>query len=95
MDNAQSNSLVDCNTPLSEPFRLKLILVSACSAQPPVGAVGVMQLSEPLLWFILRVIDKESALEEFNRMGGVRVCINHIILQNLKTLVSEQMVLQV
>ena len=38
------------------------------------GAVGVMQLSEPLLWFILRVLDKESALAEFNRMGGVKVC---------------------
>lgn len=61
-----------------------MIFVSACNAQPPVGAVGVMQLSEPLLWFILRVLDKESALEHFNRMGGVRVCINYIILQNLK-----------
>lgn len=48
------------------------------------GAVGVMQLSEPLLWFILRVLDKESALEEFNRMGGVRVCINYITSQVLK-----------
>jgi baculoviral IAP repeat-containing protein 6 len=65
------------------------MLVSACNAQPPVGAVGVMQLSEPLLWFILRVIDKESALEEFNRMGGVRVCINCIILQNLERVISE------
>lgn len=52
-----------------------LLFVSACNAQPPVGAVGVMQLSEPLLWFILRVLDKESALEQFNRMGGVKVCI--------------------
>jgi baculoviral IAP repeat-containing protein 6 len=33
-----------------------------------------MQLSEPLLWFILRVLDKESALAEFNGMGGVKVC---------------------
>jgi baculoviral IAP repeat-containing protein 6 len=41
---------------------------------PPVGAVGVMQLSEPLLWFILRVLDKKSALAEFSRMGGVKVC---------------------
>jgi baculoviral IAP repeat-containing protein 6 len=39
-----------------------------------VGAVGVMQLSEPLLWFILRVLDKESAMVEFNGMGGVKVC---------------------
>jgi hypothetical protein len=70
-----------------------LTFVSACNAQPPVGAVGVMQLSEPLLWFILRVVDKESALEEFNRMGGVRVCINHSILQNLEMFVNEQMVL--
>lgn len=42
------------------------------------GAVGVMQLSEPLLWFILRVLDKESALAEFNGMGGVKVCSTRI-----------------
>ncbi|KDR13250.1 hypothetical protein L798_12638, partial [Zootermopsis nevadensis] len=57
-------------------------LSSACNAQPPVGAVGVMQLSEPLLWFILRVIDKESALEEFNRMGGVRVICENLVKSN-------------
>jgi baculoviral IAP repeat-containing protein 6 len=51
-----------------------MFCTSACNVLPPVGAVGVMQLSEPLLWFILRVLDKESALEEFNRMGGVKVC---------------------
>jgi baculoviral IAP repeat-containing protein 6 len=50
------------------------VLISACNSLPPMGAVGVMQLSEPLLWFILRVLDKESALAEFNRMGGVKVC---------------------
>ncbi|KAJ9600171.1 hypothetical protein L9F63_009505, partial [Diploptera punctata] len=57
-------------------------LSSACNAQPPVGAVGVMQLSEPLLWFILRVLDKESALEEFNRMGGVRVICENLVKSN-------------
>lgn len=50
------------------------VLISACNSLPPVGAVGVMQLSEPLLWFILRVLDKESAMVEFNGMGGVKVC---------------------
>jgi hypothetical protein len=54
------------------------VLISACNSLPPVGAVGVMQLSEPLLWFILRVLDKESALAEFNRMGGVKVCSSRI-----------------
>ncbi|XP_069689782.1 baculoviral IAP repeat-containing protein 6 isoform X2 [Periplaneta americana] len=57
-------------------------LSSACNTQPPVGAVGVMQLSEPLLWFILRVLDKESALEEFNRMGGVRVICENLVKSN-------------
>ncbi|PNF18833.1 hypothetical protein B7P43_G01653, partial [Cryptotermes secundus] len=57
-------------------------LSSACNAQPPVGAVGVMQLSEPLLWFILRVLDKESALEQFNRMGGVKVICENLVKSN-------------
>ncbi|PSN56888.1 hypothetical protein C0J52_00682 [Blattella germanica] len=46
------------------------------------SSVGVMQLSEPLLWFILRVLDKESALEEFNRMGGVKVICENLVKSN-------------
>lgn len=50
-----------------------LIIIAACHGQPRLGTVGVMQLSEPLLWFILRVLDSEDALQEFDRMGGIKV----------------------
>jgi hypothetical protein len=36
------------------------------------GCAGVLQLSEPLLWFILRVLSSEEALEKFIVMGGIQ-----------------------
>lgn len=37
------------------------------------GCAGVLQLSEPLLWFVLRVMSSEEALEQFVAMGGIKV----------------------
>lgn len=45
--------------------------------------LGVMQLSEPLLWYILRVLDNVSSLSIFTTMGGVKVlCQNLVKLSN-------------
>ncbi|XP_063222017.1 baculoviral IAP repeat-containing protein 6 isoform X2 [Bacillus rossius redtenbacheri] len=57
-------------------------LSSASAGQPQVGTVGVMQLSEPLLWFILRILDSETALEEFDRMGGIKVICENLVKSN-------------
>lgn len=38
-----------------------------------------MQLSEPLLWFILRVLDNESSLAAFTSMGGVKVLCQNLV----------------
>lgn len=34
------------------------------------GCLSTCQLSEPLLWFILRVLDTSEALKAFHDMGG-------------------------
>lgn len=41
--------------------------------------VGAMQLSEPLIWYILRVLDNVSFLSAFTSMGGVRVICQNLV----------------
>ncbi|XP_071454170.1 dual E2 ubiquitin-conjugating enzyme/E3 ubiquitin-protein ligase BIRC6 [Hetaerina americana] len=43
---------------------------------------GVVQLSEPLLWLILRVLDSEEALHQFNQMGGIMVICENLVKSN-------------
>lgn len=38
-----------------------------------------MQLSEPLLWYILRVLDNEASLAAFTSMGGVKVLCENLV----------------
>lgn len=38
-----------------------------------------MQLSEPLLWYILRVLENETALAAFTSMGGVKVLCENLV----------------
>lgn len=38
-----------------------------------------MQLSEPLLWYILRVLDNVSSLSIFTEMGGVKVVCQNLV----------------
>ncbi|XP_023289754.1 baculoviral IAP repeat-containing protein 6 isoform X3 [Orussus abietinus] len=44
--------------------------------------VNVMQLSEPLLWYILKVLDNEASLAVFTAMGGVRVLCENLVRSN-------------
>ncbi|XP_067212436.1 baculoviral IAP repeat-containing protein 6 isoform X3 [Linepithema humile] len=41
--------------------------------------LGVTQLSEPLLWYILRVLDNASSLSVFTTMGGVKVLCENLV----------------
>ncbi|XP_076283788.1 BIR repeat containing ubiquitin-conjugating enzyme isoform X2 [Lasioglossum baleicum] len=41
--------------------------------------LGVMQLSEPLLWYILWVLDNEVSLAMFTAMGGVKVLCENLV----------------
>ncbi|KAG7200149.1 hypothetical protein KM043_000587 [Ampulex compressa] len=41
--------------------------------------LSVMQLSEPLLWYILRVLDNEASLSMFTAMGGVKVLCQNLV----------------
>uniref|UniRef100_A0A0C9RVJ5 Dual E2 ubiquitin-conjugating enzyme/E3 ubiquitin-protein ligase BIRC6 n=1 Tax=Fopius arisanus TaxID=64838 RepID=A0A0C9RVJ5_9HYME len=41
--------------------------------------LGVMQLSEPLLWYILKVLDNEASLSAFTLMGGVKVLCENMV----------------
>ncbi|XP_054010480.1 baculoviral IAP repeat-containing protein 6 isoform X1 [Hylaeus anthracinus] len=45
--------------------------------------LGVMQLSEPLLWYILRVLDNEMSLAMFTAMGGVRVLCENLVKSSI------------
>uniref|UniRef100_A0A2K6ES84 Baculoviral IAP repeat containing 6 n=1 Tax=Propithecus coquereli TaxID=379532 RepID=A0A2K6ES84_PROCO len=43
------------------------------------GSLATCQLSEPLLWFILRVLDTSDALKAFHDMGGVQLICNNMV----------------
>ncbi|XP_036815670.1 baculoviral IAP repeat-containing protein 6 isoform X7 [Oncorhynchus mykiss] len=43
------------------------------------GSLSTCQLSEPLLWFILRVLDTSEALKAFHDMGGVQLICNNMV----------------
>ncbi|XP_043255701.1 baculoviral IAP repeat-containing protein 6 [Colletes gigas] len=45
--------------------------------------LGVTQLSEPLLWYILRVLDNEVSLAMFTEMGGVRVLCENLVKSSI------------
>ncbi|XP_046485616.1 baculoviral IAP repeat-containing protein 6 isoform X2 [Neodiprion pinetum] len=54
-------------------------LASSCGQIEGERQLGVMQLSEPLLWYILRVLDNEASLAVFTSMGGVKVLCNNLV----------------
>lgn len=58
---------------------LKTTLITACGQGIFDQSVDVMQLSEPLLWFILRVLDNEASLSVFTSMGGVKVLCQNLV----------------
>lgn len=41
-----------------------------------------MQLSEPLLWYILKVLDNEESVSVFTAMGGVKVLCENLVNSN-------------
>ena len=51
----------------------------ACRQRISDRHIDVMQLSEPLLWFILRVLDNETSLSVFTSMGGVKVLCENLV----------------
>lgn len=61
IDSAPSLSL-SSSTSLSLPLSLP-------PSPPSQGSLSTCQLSEPLLWFILRVLDTSEALKAFHDMG--------------------------
>ncbi|XP_032684948.1 baculoviral IAP repeat-containing protein 6 isoform X6 [Odontomachus brunneus] len=54
-------------------------LSSSCGETELDRQLGVMQLSEPLLWYILRVLDNVSSLSIFTEMGGVKVVCQNLV----------------
>ncbi|XP_043273976.1 baculoviral IAP repeat-containing protein 6 isoform X1 [Venturia canescens] len=57
-------------------------LASSCSQSGPNRQMGVMQLSEPLLWYILKVLDNEESVSVFTAMGGVKVLCENLVNSN-------------
>ncbi|KAK9296171.1 hypothetical protein QLX08_009734 [Tetragonisca angustula] len=54
-------------------------LSSSCEQRELNRQLGVMQLSEPLLWYILRVLDNEVSLAMFTAMDGVKVLCENLV----------------
>lgn len=61
-----SSGVLMCHTNL-----ISAVCLFACSVflKPFKGCLSTCQLSEPLLWFILRVLDTSEALKAFHDMG--------------------------
>ncbi|XP_046401534.1 baculoviral IAP repeat-containing protein 6 [Ischnura elegans] len=55
---------------------------SSSSVEHLASVSRVVQLSEPLLWLILRVLDTEEALNQFNQMGGIGVICENLVKSN-------------
>ena len=54
-------------------------LESPSGQNPPDRHVGVMQLSEPLLWYILKVLENQASVAVFTGMGGVKVLCKNLV----------------
>ncbi|XP_017761383.1 PREDICTED: baculoviral IAP repeat-containing protein 6 [Eufriesea mexicana] len=54
-------------------------LSSFCGQREVNRQLGVMQLSEPLLWYILRVLDNEVSLAMFTAMDGVKILCENLV----------------
>lgn len=52
-------------------------------------AMPKLQLSEPFLWFILKILETPSALEVFCEMGGIRILAENLVRSN-RTLLNMQ-----
>uniref|UniRef100_H3CIY3 Baculoviral IAP repeat containing 6 n=1 Tax=Tetraodon nigroviridis TaxID=99883 RepID=H3CIY3_TETNG len=50
-----------------------ILTYMACGYMGRQGCLSTCQLSEPLLWFILRVLDTSEALKAFHDMGGIQL----------------------
>uniref|UniRef100_A0A670XUJ7 Dual E2 ubiquitin-conjugating enzyme/E3 ubiquitin-protein ligase BIRC6 n=1 Tax=Pseudonaja textilis TaxID=8673 RepID=A0A670XUJ7_PSETE len=56
-----------------------ILTYMACGYMGRQGSLATCQLSEPLLWFILRVLDTNEALKVFHDMGGVQLICNNMV----------------
>uniref|UniRef100_A0A8C9ZQ87 Dual E2 ubiquitin-conjugating enzyme/E3 ubiquitin-protein ligase BIRC6 n=1 Tax=Sander lucioperca TaxID=283035 RepID=A0A8C9ZQ87_SANLU len=56
-----------------------ILTYMACGYMGRQGSLSTCQLSEPLLWFILRVLDTSEALKAFHYMGGVQLICNNMV----------------
>ncbi|XP_050827968.1 baculoviral IAP repeat-containing protein 6 isoform X5 [Serinus canaria] len=56
-----------------------ILTYMACGYMGRQGSLATCQLSEPLLWFILRVLDTSEALKAFHDMGGVQLICNNMV----------------
>ncbi|XP_078085695.1 dual E2 ubiquitin-conjugating enzyme/E3 ubiquitin-protein ligase BIRC6 isoform X6 [Mustelus asterias] len=56
-----------------------ILTYMACGYMGRQGSLSTCQLSEPLLWFILRVLDSTEALKAFHDMGGVQLICNNMV----------------
>ncbi|KAG8444151.1 hypothetical protein GDO86_009363 [Hymenochirus boettgeri] len=56
-----------------------ILTYMACGYMGRQGSLSTCQLSEPLLWFILRVLDTGEALKAFHEMGGVQLICNNMV----------------
>ncbi|KAG5831643.1 hypothetical protein ANANG_G00305900 [Anguilla anguilla] len=56
-----------------------ILTYMACGYMGRQGSLSTCQLSEPLLWFILRVLDTSEALKAFHDMGGVQLICNNMV----------------
>uniref|UniRef100_A0A8B9PJH6 Dual E2 ubiquitin-conjugating enzyme/E3 ubiquitin-protein ligase BIRC6 n=1 Tax=Apteryx owenii TaxID=8824 RepID=A0A8B9PJH6_APTOW len=52
-----------------------ILTYMACGYMGRQGSLATCQLSEPLLWFILRVLDTSEALKAFHDMDGIQICL--------------------
>ncbi|XP_035734374.1 baculoviral IAP repeat-containing protein 6-like isoform X2 [Vespa mandarinia] len=58
-------------------------LSSSCPETELDRQLGVMQLSEPLFWYIIKVLDNETSLSLFTRMNGVKVLCENLVKSSM------------
>uniref|UniRef100_A0A8C4Q1J4 Dual E2 ubiquitin-conjugating enzyme/E3 ubiquitin-protein ligase BIRC6 n=1 Tax=Eptatretus burgeri TaxID=7764 RepID=A0A8C4Q1J4_EPTBU len=56
-----------------------ILTYMACGYMGRQGSLATCQMSEPLLWYILRVLDSTESLKTFLDMGGVQLICNNMV----------------
>jgi baculoviral IAP repeat-containing protein 6 (apollon) len=83
------NLLINLAKNTSKPELIMSSLLNYLQYNSSSSGPGVLQLSEALLWFILKLVSIEKCLGLFIRMGGIKI-VCHNLVRSCSTVINTQ-----